>query len=206
MALLPVQDAQVGPEVLVGAGHQEVAVQGAHVQQAVGRVVHRVHIHHGAGGTGPGGDVGHGIDGTGEVAGQAHRNQARASANQRPQLLQVQRARFPVDPRPMDDQVALLGHLQPGRDVGLVVQFRNDDFVPVAQGAAHAAADQIGQAGHVGAEHDFLRGTVHEVGGQPMGFRHDFVRGDAGCELAPRVGHEATQVLLHGHDHGFRHL
>ena len=67
---------------------------------------------------------------------------------------------------------------EPGRNVGVVIEARDQDFVAGAEVAADRARHHIGQRGHVGAEDDFIGGAVEEVGHGGAGF------GDHGVGVA----------------------
>ncbi len=59
---------------------------------------------------------------------------------------------------------------EPGRDIGVVIEARDQDFVAGAKVAADRARHRVRQRGHVGAEDDFVGAAIQEVG-----------HGGAGC-------------------------
>ena len=95
---------------------------------------------------------------------------------------------------------------EPGRDVGVVIEARDQDFVAGAEVAADGAGHGEGQRGHVGAEDDFVGAAVEEIchGGARIGEHGIGVA--AGGVGSASVGVVAAQVVGDGVDDALRHL
>ena len=100
----------------------------------------------------------------------------------------------------------ILCHLQPRRDVGVVVKARDHDFVARLEFAADGAGHRIGQRGHVLTEDDFIGAAVQEVGHGAARFGDHGVGVAAGGVGSARVGVVAAKIVGYGVDHALRDL
>ena len=168
-------------EELVGRADQEVAAQGLHIDGAVGGELNCVNVDQGAGGFGQGGELGGGVDRAQGVGGVAESDQGRLFGHGGFEVFQVQLAGGGVKVYAAHAAAGVGGEVQPGRDVGVVVEVGDDDGVAGADALGQGMAEAEGERGHVGAEHDFLgaRG-VEEVGHGGASFVDQRVRGAAG--------------------------
>ena len=119
----------------------------------------------------------------------------------------VESAVVVVDPDPFHHDAALLLEREPGRDVGIVVEPREHDFVPGAKAPPDGPGDREGQGGHVLAECDFVGiAGAQEIGRSGVSLGQDGVALLAGREGALVVGVRSLQVAGHGLDSAARHL
>ena len=100
---------------------------------------------------------------------------------------------------------------EPGGNVGVVIETRDQDFVAGSEVAAadlatKGAGDGVGERGHVGAEDDFVSGAVQEVGHGGAGFGEHGVGIAAGGVGSAGVGVVAAQVVGDGVDDALRNL
>jgi hypothetical protein len=117
----------------------------------------------------------------------------------------VERAVRP-DRRLAHHEPVVLGHADPGRDVGVVVELGDDDLVAAAQGAGHGVGEQEVERRHVRSEGDLLRGAAGERGGGGPSGGDDLGRLTRGRERAAVIGHPVLQVRPHRRDHHVRDL
>ena len=92
-----------------------------------------------------------------------------------------------------------------------MIEARDYDFVAraklaVAYRSANGAAHGVGERGHVGAEDDFVRGAVQEVGHGASGFGDHGVGVAAGGVGSAGVGVVAAEVVGDGVDDALRDL
>ena len=165
-----------------------------------------VDVGEGSGVVGEADDFLYGIDGADGVGGVSGGDQLRLGIYFRGEVGHVEGAIFVVDLGPADGHSAILCHLQPRGNVGVVVEAGDDDFVSGLQLAANGAGHGVGQRGHVGAEGDFVGGAVQEVGHGAAGFGDHGVGAAAGGVGSAGVGVVAAQVVGDGVDHALRDL
>ena len=72
---LTVEYAHVGPEKFVSRTDQEIAIERAHIDGAVGRVVHGINVGQGTGLAGDAHNLSHVIDGSDRIGGVSHCDQ-----------------------------------------------------------------------------------------------------------------------------------
>src|SRR5919201_1714219 len=90
----------------------------------------------------------------------------------RSQIVEVER-RVVAQLREPDAQPEVVGELEPGSDVAVMVELRHDDLVPGRELPRRRAREREVEGRHVGAENDLLRAATEESAGHP-----------------PRLGHE----------------
>ena len=187
---LAVQRAEVRPEPLVGAAHEEVGVERLDVDRAVRRVGDGIDVGQGADLVGAGDDLADRVDRADRVAGVADRDELGARRELGLEVLEVERDVVLADVDLADRDAAIGGHRLPGRDVGLVVEGRDDDLVARAERGADAPPDVEGERRHVVAELDLVRARrTEEVG--DGGVR---LIGDGVAQLAGREGAAALAL------------
>ena len=76
----------------------------------------------------------------------------------------------------------------PGRDVGVVIEMGQHDFVARTKLTSDGAADGVGERGHVGTEDDFVRIATQKICHGGAGVIDDGVRAAAGGIGAAGVG------------------
>ena len=130
---LAVQRAEVRPEPLVGAAGQEVGVERLDVDRAVRRVRDGVDVGQRPDLVGAGDDLGDRVDRADRVARVADGDELRPRRELRLEVLEVERDVVRPDVDLLDGHAAVGGHRLPGRDVGLVVEGRDDDLVARAR-------------------------------------------------------------------------
>ncbi len=116
-----------------------------------------------------------------------------------------------MDLGPADGDAAIfllkiLSHLQPRRNVGIVIETSDHDFVARLQFAANGAGNRIGQGGHVRTEGDFVGAAVQEVGHGGAGFGNHGVGVAAGRVGSAGVGVVASKIVGDGVNHALRNL
>ena len=198
--------AHVRPVELVGGASQEVAAEGAHVHDRVGRVVHGVHedertvavrqLHRGR-------NV---VDRAEGVRGGADGEEPGPRSEGVRKAVEVERARGGIHRHRADGQAALPLQGAPGIHVGVVVELGDDDLVPFAPAPAEGARQVEGQRRHVRAEGDLARRRVQEIG-QRRARRGESRVGLEARGVAPvGVGVVVEQIVGHGIDHLARDL
>ena len=155
----------------------------------------------------PARDRRHVVDRAQGVGGIADGHDLGALIQEIPQSGHVQRVILDVEVDPAHGRAAVLGHHDPGRDVGVVVHAGDDDLVAGSDLTAQRAADAKRERRHVRAEHDFLRRSgVQHVGDGLVRIVQHGVAALAGGERAAVVGVAVGQVVADGVDHRLRHL
>ena len=203
----PVEQTEVRPEELVRRADKEVRTHRDHVDGHVRGGVDRVHVSERARRVSHRHDARDGVQGSDRVGGQPYRDDARPWPQGPLEAVQVESAVLPSDLDPANPNAALSLELQPGRDVGVVIQACDHHFVAGLQGSTDGSAHGKGQSRHVLAE-DHLRRVVgaQKVGRGGVGLGQDGVALLARGECALVVGVAALEVGLHGVDGPARHL
>ena len=133
------RDAEVRPEELVRRADQHVDAELRDVDRAVRAVVHGVGPRERAclvREVGDPADVGERPD---RVRGDRERDDARPVGELRGEVVEVERRVF-VDVDEADGQVEVVGELEPGRDVRVVVELRAEDLVAGPEARARPCA------------------------------------------------------------------
>ena len=157
-------------EVLVRRADEDVDVPSAHVDRAVRPVVDRVRPGERAGGVGELDDAADVRGRADRVGGERERDDPRAIRELALEVVVVD-LEIVGESRDADGDVQVVRDLEPGRDVGVVVEGRVDDLVAGAQRPCERAAEQEVERGHalperglVGrAAEETTRGFVGEV-------------------------------------------
>src|SRR3989442_15960003 len=76
----------------------------------------------------------------------------------------------------------------PGRNIGVVIEMSEQDFIARMKLATNRTADSVGQRGHVGTEDNFVGIAVEEIGHGAAGFGKHGVGVAAGGGGAGRIG------------------
>ena len=145
------------------------------------------------------------VDGSHGIGGVAHGHDAGAGRHLSPQLLHIQRAIGGMDVHKADHAAAFFQR-RPGRNIGVVVEPRHDDFIPRREFPAEGAAQREGQRGHVGAKNNFLRIAAQQVGHGRMRSGDNLIGAPAGGKRSMRIGVGGGQVPAHRVNHALRHL
>ena len=98
------------------------------------------------------------------------------------------------------------GQLEPGRDVRVVIQARDDDLVAALKIAPSGPREREVQCRHVGAEPDLVWAGPEEPRRSLVRRRHDVVASVARLERSSQVGIRLAQIRGHRLDHGVGHL
>ncbi len=171
------------------------------------RGVHGIDPHLGARGMGQAGDVRDRVDGAHGVGGQAHGHEARACSEDALELLEVEACSPRPGCPPSARQATLLRDAQPGSHVGVVVEARDDDLVPVRERRADGPAEREGDGRHVGPEADLVSvAGAEEVGRGVTDVMDELVGLEAGCEGAAVVGVAGQEVVVDGPQAGVHDL
>ena len=204
---LAIQRAEVRPEPLVGAAHQEVGVEGADIDRAVRRVGDRIDVGQGADLVGARDDVADRVDRPDRVAGETDGDQLRMAVQLALEVLEVEGQVVLADVDLAHGHPAVGGHRLPGADVGLVVEGRDHDLVARLERRADAPTDVQGQRRHVVAELDLLGARrAKEVGHGRVCLLGHRVAELARDEGAARVGVAVRVVVADGVDDALRDL
>src|ERR1700734_630398 len=165
----------------------------------------RVHVGERAGGVSEAYDFLYGIDCADGIRRVADGNQFCALVYFARQVVEIEGAIFFVNFSPADGN-AFFFEGEPGGDVGIVIEARDQDFVARAEVATNGAAHGVGERGHIGPEDDFISGAVEEVGHGGAGFGKHGVGVAAGGVGPAGVGIVAAQVIGNGVDDALRNL
>ena len=189
MLALAEENSHVRSEEFVSGADEKVAIERGHVDQAVRAVVYGVDVGERSGGVRQADDLFDGIDRADRVRSVADRDEFGFGIELRCEILDVERAVSGVDFCPTNRH-AFFFEREPGGDVGVVIEARDQDFVAGAEVAADRARHRIGQRGHVGAEDDFIGAAVQKVSHGGAGF------GEHGVSVAAgRVGSAGVGVV-----------
>jgi hypothetical protein len=107
---------------------------------------------------------------------------------------------------PADCHTFFFRHREPGRNVGVVIEARDQDFVARLQFAADRARDHVGQRSHVLSEDDFVGTAMQEVSHGGAGGCDHGIGAASGGVGSGGVGVVAAQVVGDGVDHALRNL
>jgi hypothetical protein len=118
----------------------------------------------------------------------------------------VERHVIGADRRLAHHQIVVLGHEQPGRDVGVVVERCHHDLVAGRQRARHRVRKQEVQRGHVGAEGNPVRLSACELGGRGPSAIHDLHGFGGSGKGSAQVGVGVAQAAGNRVDHILGHL
>ena len=196
----------VRPRPLVGAGGVEVGPQRGRVHRAVGGRMDPVDVGEGAGGVRPGRDRGHVGAGAEHVAGRADRDQPGPLGHQPVVLAGRQLAGGQVDLGPAHHRPDPGRRLEPGPDVGVVVQAGHHHLVAGGPARGQGGRQPVGEGGHVRAEDDPVGLAADQVGHGPPALGDELVRAPAGREGAAHVADPGPVGAGDGLHHHGRHL
>ncbi len=197
---LAVERAHVRAEEFVGRADEKVGVERAHVDGAVGRVMNGVDEHERAGGVRELGDFGDGIDGADGVGGVTDGDEFCFARDFFAQVVEIERAVGIVNIGLTDDD-AFFFERAPRRDVGVVIERGDDDFVAGLEITGNRSREREGDRGHVLAEDDFVFVAIEEVGHCGAGGGDHRVVAAAGFEGAASVGVGGEEIICDGvHD------
>jgi hypothetical protein len=127
-------------------------------------------------------------------------NDARAVAELPLEVVEVEGA-VVADAGEADDEVAVAGKLEPGRDVRVVVEPRHEDLVAGAPVAGGGAREREVERRHVRAEDDLLRRAAEPARAGEAGVRDERVGRAARLVLAADVRVRLAQVARDRLDH-----
>ena len=131
---LAVKNSLVRPKELVTRASEEVGIDRLHIDEAVRRVLHRVHERHGSCGMRQ-------SDGLMDIIDRADGHQPRIASNLGLQIEHVQSAVARPDVRGPDLGAAFF-KAHPGRHIRVVIEARDQQFVAVFEFAADGAAQR----------------------------------------------------------------
>ena len=211
MIALAEENAHMRSEEFVGGADEEVAIERGHVDEAVRAIVHGVDVGKRTGGVSQADDRLHRIDRAHGIRCVADGDKLGAFADFAGQVGDIERAIFFVDFGPADGDAfvvlfAIFGEREPGRDVGVVIEAGDQDFVPGTEVARDRTRDGVGKGGHVLAEDDFVGGAVEEVGHGFAGGEQHGIGVAAGGVGSASVGVVAAQVVGDSVDHALWNL
>jgi hypothetical protein len=110
------------------------------------------------------------------------------------------------EPGDADDDPEVVRELEPGRDVAVVVERRDDDLVALAQRACERPRQQEVQRRHALAERGLVRRAAEEGTGALVGARDELVRTPARLVRRADVRVVGAQVVRDRVDHLIRAL
>ena len=105
-----------------------------------------------------------------------------------------------------DFEAEVVGQLQPGRDVAVVVEAGDDDLVSRLESATSGTGEREGQRGHVGAERHLVGRAAEEAAGGVARSVDNADRPLARLEWAADVRVRLAQIHRDGIDHLVGHL
>ncbi len=121
-------------------------------------------------------------------------------------MVPIELARFGNHSRHPNDAAALLLERAPGRDVRMMVQLRDHDFVARSVAAAERAREVEGERGHVRAEGDLVRRGIQKIRQRRASRIDDGVRFLARRISPMGIRIVMQQIIAHRCDHDPRHL
>jgi hypothetical protein len=130
---------------------------------------------------------------TDRVRGPRERDNARAVREQRLEVLEIQR-RIVADLREEHAQVEVVGELEPGRDVGVVVELRDDDLLARGQLPPERAGEREVERRHVRPEDHFAVVAAQKLSARAPCFRDELIAAAARFERPAEVCIRLTQV------------
>ena len=116
------------------------------------------------------------------------------------EVVEVER-RVVADVDEADRQVEIVGELEPGRDVCVVIEPRHEDLVAGRERSADRAGEHEVERRHVLAEDRLVGLATQEVGGREPGLGEQGVAAPAATEAAAEVRVRLAQVGRDGVDH-----
>ena len=188
--LADVRHAEVRAAELVRRAEHDVRVDRLHVHRLVRGVVHRVDPGERADAVC---QLAHALrvdDGADRVRGPGERDDLRPLAQLRLEIREVER-RVGVDVDVRDDEPEVVGELDPGGHVAVMVEARDEDLVAGLQLAAEHARQVEVDGRHVRAEDDLRGAAVEEARAGGLGVVDDLV--DA---MAGRVGRSEIRARV----------
>ena len=187
-------------EELVGGANEKVTAQVLHIDGAMRRIVHSIHIDPGFHIVRQLGHTSHMVDRTHRVRCVSQGNDPGPRGDGRLQICHIEGAVSGVEIDKADDGAAFLQR-QPGRDVGIVIETGDDNLVARRECPTDSPAHGEGQAGHVGAKNDLFRPIgIHQVGDGPAGLHEGLVGPPAVEEGTVEVAVRLNEVPRHGLD------
>ena len=121
------------------------------------------------------------------------------------EILDVDR-RVVVDLDEADGEVEVMRELEPGRDVPIVVEARDEDLVPARERPPERACEREVERGHVLAEDRLLGAAAEEARGGGVRELDELVAAAAGGERAAEIRVRLAQVGGDRVDHRLRAL
>ena len=140
------------------------------------------------------------------VRGRADGDDPCARADFRLEVVPVERARLCVHTHDAQDYLALALKRLPRRDVGVMIQLRDDDLVARRERSTKRARDVVGERRRVRAEDDLRRRCAEEVGYAAARALDQLVRLGARRVGPVRVGVVMIKVVAYGLDDCARNL
>jgi hypothetical protein len=197
---LAVERAHMRAEKFVRRANEEVGVERADVDGAVWRIVNCVDEHERAGGVRELGDFGDGIDGANGVGGVTDGDEFCFARDFFAEVVEIERAVGIVNIGLTDDD-AFFFECAPGRDVGVVIESGDDNFVAGLEITSDRSRECERDRRHVLAEDDFVFAAIEEVGHCGAGGGDHRVVAAAGFEGAASVGVGGEEIIRDGvHD------
>ncbi len=140
------------------------------------------------------------------VRGERDRDHPRARADERGEVLHVERAVAWQESGLAHHEPVILRDAQPGGDVRVVIELRRDDLVAGRERAAEGVHELELERRRVRAERDLAGIRTEQVGGRRARLVQHRVGLDARREGAAAVRVRPLEVADHAVDHGLRHL
>ena len=189
-------------EELVRRADQHVHVPGGDVDRPVRPVVHRVRPGQRARAVRELDDPAHVRRGAHRVGRDRERHDPRP-LGELPLEVRVVEREIVVDLDEADDDAEVVGELEPGRDVRVVVELRHEHLVARAQRPREGAREEEVEGGHARAERDLLVRAAEEVPRPPARVRDELVgavgrlvrRADVGVRLAQVAGDRVDHLV-----------
>ena len=199
------QHAHVRSEKFVRGADEEVAVERAHVNWAVRRVMDRIDVGHGSDPVRHTDDFPYIVDGSHRVRGVANGYQPGAAGDFPRQVMHVQGA-IPIMNFGHPYRDASFLQSQPGRIIGIMIKTSHYDLISGIEFTANRPAHGKGERGHVRAEDDLSRIAGKKVRHGATSAGKHRVGTLAGRKGAVGVGIAAAQIIRDGVDHGLGNL
>lgn len=197
-----VEDADVRSVELVGGAGEEVAAPLLDVDEVVWCVVYGVDEDAGAVGVGEFGGAADVVDGAEGVGGGAEGEDPGTFRDSAFQVVPIELSGGGYHADGAEAEAVLPGDGLPGGDVGVVIEFGDDDLVAGLELAGEGAGEVEGEGGHVIAEGDLFGAGAEEVGHGLSALVEERVGLVAGRVVPVGVGVVVGEVVGHGVDDG----
>lgn len=186
----------------VGGAGEKVTLPDGDVDGPVSGVVDSIHERQRPDRMGEPYDSGHVVDSAKHVRCSTDGNEARAGAEALGEMVEIELAGRWIKACGPHGDSAVADQGTPGGDVGVVIQLRDNDFIPRTPGATERTGEVEGKRCHVESERDLIGRSTEEIGIRRPSMRDELI-GLVTRGIRPvRVGVVVAEIVHHGVDNG----